>query len=101
MRSGRRCSRRRGATLVEFAMVVPVVFVFMFGLIELSRYVMVQQALTSAAHRGCRMAILATTVNDDAVESAVRNYLDGSLGSLSDSDSVCPCAARPVNAGPY
>jgi Flp pilus assembly protein TadG len=80
--------QRRGAALVEFAMVVPVVFTFMFGMIELSRYVMVQQALTSAAQRGCRKAMLATTLSDQAVESAVRGYLGGSLGALADSDSV-------------
>lgn len=69
-------------------MVVPVVFLFIFGIIELSRYVMVQQALTSAAQRGCRKAMLATTVNDAAVDSAVRGYLDGALGPLAESDSL-------------
>lgn len=92
MLSGRQGSRgrgqRRGAALVEFAVVVPVVFIFMFGLIELSRYLMVQQALTSAAQRGCRKAMLATTVSDQDVESAVRDYLDGTLGPLADSDLV-------------
>lgn len=90
MLSGRRRSRRprRGATVVEFAMVVPVVFVFVFGMIELSRYVMVQQALTSAAQRGCRKAMLATTQSNGAVEAAVRDYLGGSLGAMADSGAV-------------
>lgn len=90
MLSGRRGSRkrRRGATLVEFAVVVPVVFVFMFGLIELSRYVMVQQALTSAAQRGCRKAMLATTLDGQTVETVVRDCLDGSLGSVANSTSL-------------
>jgi Flp pilus assembly protein TadG len=90
MSSRRQGSRRqrRGVALVEFAMVVPVVFLFIFGIIEMSRYVMVQQALTSAAQRGCRKAMLATTVNDAAVDSAVRGYLDGTLGPLAESDSL-------------
>lgn len=90
MLSGRRGSRkpRRGATLVEFAMVVPVVFIFLFGMIELSRYMMVQQALTSAAQRGCRKAMLATTLESQAVETAVRDYLGGALGRVADSTSV-------------
>ncbi len=69
-------------------MVVPVVFVFLFGMIELSRYVMVQQALTSAAQRGCRKAMLATTRDGQAVEAAVRDYLGGALGPVADSASV-------------
>lgn len=90
MLSGRRSLRRprRGAALVEFAMVVPVVFVFLFVMIELSRYVMVQQALTSAAQQGCRKAMLATTQSNRAVEAAVRDYLGGSLGAMADSGAV-------------
>ncbi len=90
--------QRRGAALVEFAMVVPVVFIFMFGMIELSRYVMVQQALTSAAQRGCRKAMLATTQSDQVVEAAVRDCLDGSLGALADSDSV-DVSVSPASLG--
>ena len=99
----RRPRRRRGVALVEFAMVVPVVFVFMFGLIELSRYVMVQQALSSAAQRGCRKAMLATTINDGAVESAVRDYLGSALGSVADSDlvriDVSPSGLNDIDSG--
>lgn len=102
MLSGRRSSRkrgqRRGVALVEFAMVVPVVFLFIFGIIELSRYVMVQQALTSAAQRGCRKAMLATTVNDDTVDSAVRGYLEGALGALAESDSLS-VVVTPIDLG--
>lgn len=102
-RSPRRRGRRRGVALVEFAMVIPVVFLFMFGMIELSRYVMVQQALTSAAQRGCRKAVLATTVSDDAVKSAVYDYLGGSLGITADSNvvdiSVSPQNLNAVASG--
>ncbi len=84
-------------------MVVPVVFAFMFGLIELSRYVMVQQALSSAAQRGCRKAMLATTVNDGVVESAVREYLGGALGSVANSDliqiDVSPSTMANITSG--
>jgi Flp pilus assembly protein TadG len=104
---GRRGSRsrgqRRGAALVEFAMVVPVVFLFMFGLIELSRMVMVQQSLTNAAQRGCREAMLATTLSEQDVRSAVRGYLGGCLGSIADTDSVrisvSPQSLAVVEAG--
>ena len=44
----RSCRRhRRGATFVEFALVGPVFFLFVFGMIEFGRMVMVQQILVS------------------------------------------------------
>jgi Flp pilus assembly protein TadG len=68
---------RRGAAAVEFAFVAPVFFLFVFGMIEYGRMVMVQQILTNASREGARQAVLdgATT---SAVTSAVNNYLTGS-----------------------
>lgn len=65
---------RRGAAVVEFAVVAPVFFLFVFGMIEFGRMVMVQQILTNAAREGARVAILpgATTAQVDA---KVNTYL--------------------------
>src|SRR5579884_3784762 len=45
---------RRGATAVEFALVAPVFFMFILGLIELGRGMMVQSLLENAARAGVR-----------------------------------------------
>jgi hypothetical protein len=66
---------RSGATVVEFAIVAPVLFLFLFGLIEWGRMVMVQQSLTNAAREGCRMAILSTTGDHQAVVNRIRSDL--------------------------
>ena len=65
---------RHGAAAVEFAVVAPVFFVFVFGMIEFGRMVMVQQILTNAAREGARVAILpgATT---SQVQTTATNYL--------------------------
>jgi len=85
----RRRQHRRGATLVEFAMVIPVVLLVLFGMIEISRLLMVQHALSNAAQRGARQAMLAVTLDGSDVEDAVRGYLDAALGSVADdSDAV-------------
>ena len=68
---------RRGATVVEFAVVSPLFFLFIFGLIEFGRYVMVQQALTNAAREGSRTAALVTTTNPERVNAAVHDGLRG------------------------
>lgn len=52
-----RSSRRRGATLVEAAMVLPIVLLFLLGILEYGRYVMTLQVLTNAAREGAHYAL--------------------------------------------
>lgn len=72
--------KRRGAAAVEFAIVAPVFFLLVFGMVEFGRMVMVQQVITNAAREGARRAVLdgATT---SAVETTVEDYL--TAGSIS------------------
>jgi Flp pilus assembly protein TadG len=66
--------RRRGAAAVEFAIVLPVFVILVFGMIEYGRMVMVQQVITNASREGARRAVLdgATTTS---VQTAVTSYL--------------------------
>ncbi len=58
-RACRPCRRnRRGAAVVEFAVVAPVFFLLVFGMIEFGRAIMVQQILTNASREGARVAVL-------------------------------------------
>lgn len=71
----RSCRRnRRGAAVVEFAVVSPVFFLLVFGMIEYGRMVMVQQLLTNAAREGARVGVLDNSTATD-VNNAVKNYL--------------------------
>jgi Flp pilus assembly protein TadG len=49
---------RRGTTTVEFALVIPVFFLFVLGLVEVGRGFMACHLLTHAARVGCRQGIL-------------------------------------------
>ena len=69
--------RRRGATLVEFAIVAPLLFLFIFALVEFGRMVMVHQIITNAAREGARRAILEQTTAEEA-HTIVDDYLTGS-----------------------
>jgi Flp pilus assembly protein TadG len=80
--------RRSGATAVEFAFVAPVVLALVFGIFELTRVVMVKQAITNAAREGCRTASLATTQNTDRAEDNIRNRLDGVVYGDGGEDTV-------------
>lgn len=65
---------RRGAAAVELAVVAPLLFLLLFGIIEIGRLLMVQQILTNASREGARRAIVENTTADE-VESTVYNYL--------------------------
>jgi Flp pilus assembly protein TadG len=69
---------RRGAAAVEFAIVAPLLFAIVFGLVEFGRALMVEQALVSAAREACRVAVLAGTTRQDVVDRAT-----ASLGAAS------------------
>ena len=47
---------RRGAVIVELAIIAPVLIAMMLGMIELGRAIMVRQTLTSAARKAARDA---------------------------------------------
>ncbi len=48
---------RRGAAMVETALVLPIVLLFMFGIFEYGRYFMTMQLLNNAAREGARYAV--------------------------------------------
>ena len=62
--------QRRGAAVVEFAIVAPVFFLFVLGIIEYGRMVMVYQMITNASRMGARIAVL-----EDATEIQVTNQV--------------------------
>lgn len=69
-----RCRTRKlsrgGATLVEFAITLPIVFLLFFGMIELSRLFMLQHSADTAAYEGARNAIVPGAKPQDAVLAA-------------------------------
>ena len=60
----------RGQALVEFAIVAPVFFLLLFGIIDLGRYVYVTNAFGQAAREGARYGV-------------VQNWIYGCPGSVS------------------
>ena len=75
-RRGTRRGKRCGSVAVEFAMVAPLLFLFVFGSIEFGRAFMAVHALEGAALDGARTAIIAGASTTD-VETAVANALSG------------------------
>jgi Flp pilus assembly protein TadG len=84
-----RCRRatRRGTTLVQTAIALPVMLLFLFGILEFSRFVMLLQVMNNAAREGCRYAVMHTNPQiisgvtygnaDSDVKTLVTNCLAG------------------------
>jgi Flp pilus assembly protein TadG len=72
-----RSSNRRGAAVVEFAIVSPLLFLLVFGMIEYGRMVMVQQVITNASREGARLAVL-DGATSTSVKTQVESYLTNS-----------------------
>lgn len=92
MRSGRRiASSDRGAAAVEFAIVLPLLLLIVFGVIDFGRMLYSQVTLTQAAREGSRLLALAT----DPVE--VRSRTQDAATGLSDVDvfPVTECPGEP------
>lgn len=71
-------SKRRGALTVEVAICLPILFLTMFSLYELSRANMIRHAIESAAYEGARVGILPGTTEERIFDSAA--FILGSVG---------------------
>ncbi|MBS0202206.1 MAG: pilus assembly protein [Planctomycetes bacterium] len=67
-------SPRRGATTVEFAICLPILFSVLFGLLEFSRVTQLQQAARLAAFEGARSGIPLNATTAD-VQASVNKVM--------------------------
>lgn len=99
--AGRSSTRRHGGqALAEFALVAPIFFLLLFGIIDFGRYVYYVQVLNNAAREGARYAIVhgsrslapsgpaapgtvTTDLNGDNVVSVVKQFATGVIGDSS------------------
>ncbi len=88
---------RRGTAVVEFALVCPLFFLLVFGMIEYGRMVMVQQILTNSAREGARVGILDNSTQSN-VDAAVNRYLT-SAGISSATITVSPNPPSAATSG--
>lgn len=70
---------RRGAAIVEAALVLPVFFLAILGIVEFGRALTVSNMLTQSARGGARLAVVDGSTNAE-VETYVRNLCQNTLG---------------------
>ncbi len=72
--SARRGRSRPGNAMTELAVVIPVLVALVVGMVELSRAIMVKEALTNASRRGANVAIKSGKTYTD-IQNAVDDIL--------------------------
>lgn len=83
-------SYRTAASVVEFAIVAPLFFMLIFGMIEFGRMVMVQQVITNASREGARQAVLEGTQTSDVVATVEEFLNSGAVPASSAEITVSP-----------
>ncbi|HUZ54815.1 MAG TPA: TadE family protein [Streptosporangiaceae bacterium] len=87
-----RCGKRdRGAAAVEFALLLPLLLLLLFGIIDFGRALNAQVTLTQAAREGARL----TALNQPNVTSRTQAAATGLSGV-----GVAVLSACPVGSGP-
>jgi Flp pilus assembly protein TadG len=79
---------RRGATLSEFAIVAPLLFLFFFAAFEFCRVAMIRHTADNAVYEGCRMGLIPGATTGEA-ESEARRVM-GTLGVTNVNVAVTP-----------
>jgi Flp pilus assembly protein TadG len=91
---------RRGAAMVEMALVLPVFLMVVMGVIEFGRGMMVSNLVTNAAREGARMAVLDGSTNAD-VTNAVTTFLRNAINpALTTSDIGVSITVTPAPGNP-
>jgi Flp pilus assembly protein TadG len=93
------CRKRRGAAVVEFAIVAPLFFLLIFGMIEFGRMVMVQQILTNAAREGARKAVLDGSTTADVTNTVITHLNDAKITVTTSNIVITPSNPATANYG--
>ncbi len=89
----------RGAAGVEFALVVPMFLVLLFGIEELARYVAAKQDLMSAVHAAGRYAIVHGAKSSLPASTAdLQQYVDSKLALIAASSITVTANFSPNNS---
>ncbi len=94
---------RNGATAVEFAFMVPIIFTMFMGAIEVTRLNFLRQTASNASYEGARKAVTPGSSNAEAQAEALRlmtmvNAGNGATAVVtSTADSVTVSVTVPVS----
>lgn len=89
----------RGAATVEFALILPLLVVLVFGIIQFSLAYNRQQGLHAAAREGARIASLPQTTRDE-IRGRVNDALEGVPFESPPTINITPNTTKPCGDQP-
>jgi Flp pilus assembly protein TadG len=69
---------------VELAITLPIMMIFLLGMIDAGQSVNVWNKVDNASREGARIAVRETTASSDDVTATVARYIDGAFPGVSD-----------------
>ena len=72
---------RRGSAAIEFAILAPVLFTMLFGIVEMGRMFYVRHALEYATEQAARYYMLNPTTDSGSVTTYLRGQMAGGMGT--------------------
>ena len=91
----------KGGSLVEFALIAPLLIIILFGIIEFGVLIYDKAMLTNACREGARAGIVFSDprISDAEIESVVRGYCEAHLISFGSGTTLTvPAPIRTGNA---
>lgn len=81
---------QRGAAVIEFALILPILLVLLVGTIDASLALYDKAVITNASREGARAGIVARSppLTDAQIQQIVQNYLQGALVSLGSTSAL-------------
>jgi type II secretory pathway pseudopilin PulG len=87
--SAARLRTQRGVTIVEFALVAPLIFVFIFGLVDFSRAIQANTTVAEAARQAARQAAANADATPDPFGTPDANPCSGTVFTKTASGQGC------------
>jgi len=80
---------KRGVAAVEFAVILPLLLILLFGIVEFSLILYDKAIITNASREGTRAGIVqAPRLTDSEIEFVVKNYCRNHVISFGDNDTI-------------
>jgi Flp pilus assembly protein TadG len=86
-----RRDRSRGQALAEFALVLPIFFLLVFGLVDLGRAIYVNNAMAQAAREGTRWGSVQARSATPAGRDAIADLVEERMVSVAGADIIVTC----------
>ena len=91
MSARRRSDRTAGQSLVEFALVIPVFFLLLFGVIDVGRFVYVNNAISEGAREGARWGSVERRSATAGARATIASHASASMAAVPDATISVTC----------